>query len=47
MCFKTWYENSTTWLCERWDCLWSVKVNKPKGKLNDPHWIDNKEYENK
>ena len=46
MDIKTWYESNFNWLCERWDHLWNVKLNKPDGKLNDAHWIDNKEYDN-
>lgn len=36
---KIWFESTSLWLCERWDCLWSVKRNEPEGKL-DKHWID-------
>lgn len=44
MDFKTWYKSISIWLCEYWDCLWSVKRNKPKGKPN-AGWVDNKEWE--
>lgn len=39
-----WYAWSH-WLVERWDYLWNVRTNKPAGKLNDKHWIDNSEWD--
>ena len=45
MDIKSWWKGNTQWMCERWDLLWNVKVNKPKGKLKDAHWVDNKEWD--
>ena len=46
MSIKLWWQTNTQWLCERWDILWSVKKNKPKGKLKDTHWVDHSEWDN-
>lgn len=45
MTIKDWWYNSTHWLCERWDIMWNVKRDKPKGKLRDAHWVDHKEWD--
>lgn len=44
MNLRVWWFSTVEWLCEYKDILWRVKKDKPSGKLNDRHWIDNSEW---
>lgn len=39
MSIKMWWSINTKWLLERWNIMWNVKINKPKGKIKNKNWI--------
>lgn len=35
----------STWLCERFDVLFSVKRDTPEGKIKNRFWVETREWD--